>query len=118
MPTILLVEDNLAISQAIEDHLTRTGYSVIAEQNATVALDKISGRESIDLMLVDLVMPPDQPDGLALATRLKTAAPGVPVIFMTGYHGLAARPALRPDAAETPLDLERLSREIEQRLAV
>ena len=117
MPTILLVEDDPAIRRAIEDHLTRTGYSVIAEQSPAAALDKVSGEHGIDLLLVDLVMPPDQPDEAAFATKLKTAAPGVPALFMTGYHGLAAPTSQRNGIAERPLDLERLTREIEQRLA-
>ena len=118
MPTILLVEDDPNISQVIANHLTETGFSVIAEPSTSAALDKIGSEQKIDLLLVDLVMPPDQPDGLAFATKFKAKVPDVPVIFMTGYYGFVAETGLQPrDLAKKPLDLDRLTREINTRLS-
>lgn len=118
MPTILLVEGDPNISQAIADHLTETGFSVITEPSTSAALGKIGSEPKIDLLLVDLVMPPDQPDGLAFATKFKAKAPNVPVIFMTGYYGFVAETGMQPrELADRPLDLDRLTREINTRLS-
>ena len=113
MPTILLVEDDPAVSRVIEDHLTDAGFSVIAEPGTAAALDKIEEGRKVDLLVVDLVMPADQPDGLAFATTAKTQAPDVPVIFITGYYGFVARAGNLPGSVlYKPVDLDQLTREI------
>jgi CheY-like chemotaxis protein len=117
MPTILLVEDDPAVSRVIDDHLTEAGFSVIAEAGTTAALGKIGGEQKIDLLLVDLVMPGDQPDGLAFAMTAKARIPDVPVIFITGYSGFVARVGTLPGSVlYKPLDLDGLTSEINSRL--
>ena len=84
--------------------------------DTATALDRID-REHFDLLLVDLVMPTGQPDGLAFVTTAQARAPGVPAIFITGYYGFVARSGPLPgDVIYKPVDLELLTSEIRQRL--
>jgi CheY-like chemotaxis protein len=62
---------------------------VIAEAGTTAALGKISG-QPIDLILVDLVMPADHPDGRAFAMRARERVPDVPVIGSYGPANCSA----------------------------
>jgi len=117
MPTILLVEDDRSLSQLIEQHLTESGFSVIAAPGTVAALDQVRADRKIDLLLVDLVMPADQPNGLAFAVTVKMQAPQLPVIFMTGYYGFVARAGELPGSVlYKPVDLDVLTREIYLRL--
>lgn len=117
MPTILLVEDDPAVSRVIEEHLTDAGFDVVAEPGTASALGKIEGARKIDLMLVDLVMPADQPNGLAFVRQAQASAPDLPVIFMTGYYGFVARSGTLPGTVlYKPVDLDLLTREITDRL--
>jgi CheY-like chemotaxis protein len=118
MPTILLVEDDPAVSEVIEQHLSDAGFSVLAQRDTTSALERTAGKQQIDLLLVDLVMPTGQPDGLAFAEAVKARTPQLPIIFMTGYYGFVARSGPLPGRIlYKPIDLDVLTREIELGLA-
>lgn len=84
--TILVVEDEPLVRQAMVKVLERRDYHVIEAGNGQEALDVIErvGAE-IDLVLSDVVMP--VMTGPALAVRLRDVLPGVPVLFVTGYSG-------------------------------
>ena len=119
MPTILLVEDDPAVSLVIEQHLADAGFNVIVEPGTGSALAHIESLEAVDLLLADLVMPVDQPNGLAFATMLRSRAPNLPMIFITGYYGFVARAGEIPGTVlYKPVDLDLLTREIGNRLAV
>jgi DNA-binding NtrC family response regulator len=118
MPTILLVDDDAAVSQMLEEHLVQIGFDVIVAGGTTQAQREIESRRRVDLLLVDLVMPADEPDGLAFANQAKAQAPGVPIIFMTGYYGFVAKAGAMPATVlYKPIDLDVLTREINARLA-
>ena len=118
MPTILLVEDDPAVSRVIEQHLADAGFDVVAQPSTQTALAKLDGQQRIDLMLVDLVMPTDQPDGLEFATTAKARSPNVPIIFITGYYGFVARVGTLPGRVlYKPVDLDVLTTEINAHLA-
>jgi CheY-like chemotaxis protein len=117
MPRILLVEDDPAVSHVIEEHLTEAGFSVIAAPDTDSALNVLKRKQQFDLMLVDLVMPSDEPDGLAFANRARVKAPEVPVIFITGYYGFVARAGELPGKVlYKPIDLDILTHEINVQL--
>jgi DNA-binding NtrC family response regulator len=118
MPTILLVDDDAAVSQMLEEHLVQTGFDVIVAGGTTQAQREIESKRRVDLLLVDLVMPADEPDGLAFANQAKAQAPDVPIIFMTGYYGFVAKAGAMPATVlYKPIDLNVLTREINARLA-
>jgi CheY-like chemotaxis protein len=117
MPRILLVEDDPAVSHVIEEHLVEAGFSVIAAPDTVTALGVIKRKQQFDLLLVDLVMPGDEPDGLEFATRAKAKTPDVPIIFITGYYGFVARSGELPGKIlYKPVDLDILTREINVQL--
>ena len=98
--TILLVEDEREIRALVHDVLSRRGYRVLVADGAVDAL-RLAGhmRESIDLLVTDVVMP--DMNGLALAERLLTDRPRMKVLYMTGYsnevvatHGIPRAGAL------------------------
>jgi two-component SAPR family response regulator len=71
----------------------------------------------IDLLIVDLVMPAGQPNGLAFAEEARQHLPDAPIIFITGYYGFVARSGELPGTVlYKPVDLDLLTREIGERL--
>jgi PAS domain S-box-containing protein len=82
--TILVVEDEVAVRQAVVRILTSAGYEVLAAATPTEALELAEKHEgSIDLLLTDVVLP--QLSGRELAGRLQALRPGIKVLYMSGY---------------------------------
>ncbi len=82
---ILLVEDESAVRVVAEVALVGLGYRVFAAANGMAALQVWdSHRHEIQLLLTDLVMPGGI-TGRDLAARLRTSAPKLAVIYMSGY---------------------------------
>jgi PAS domain S-box-containing protein len=80
--TVLVVEDQPEVRGYAAAALRAYGYQVIEAANANEAL-LVCERESVDLMLTDVVMP--SLSGRELADRLKQRRPGIKVLFMSGY---------------------------------
>jgi len=80
--TVLLVEDDDQLRALISAQLKRLGYRTIACGNARDAL-RLAGREPIDLLLTDVVMP--DMGGRALSEQFKQLSPATRVLFMSGY---------------------------------
>ena len=108
--SILLVEDNAEVQAVAGMLLEQLGYRVDAVDNAAAALDLLAEGHDIDLVFSDVVMPGDM-DGLALARRIRTEYPHIPVLLTTGYARAASQakgfPILRK-----PYRLTNLSRAI------
>lgn len=82
--TVLVVEDEESIRQAIATTLEGLGYRVLTAQNGEVALAIFrQGYESISLVLTDMVMP--RMGGAALYEALHAIDPGVHMLVITGY---------------------------------
>lgn len=82
--TILLVEDDEATRQAIQDTLELLGYQILTAGTGRDAFTLFEERrEDIDLVLTDMVMP--EMGGIDLYQALQTQEPGVKVAVMTGY---------------------------------
>lgn len=79
---ILIVEDNVTLSQLQKDWLTREGYEVFTAVDAIVARRHIR-RIDFDLILSDVRLP--EGDGLSLLEWLRKEKPGIPVVIMTDY---------------------------------
>ncbi|REJ84202.1 MAG: response regulator [Acidobacteria bacterium] len=91
--TILVVDDEKAILTLAEMTLAEEGHEVVSTTSSSEALEIVDSHEgSIDLFLIDVVMP--EMSGPELAEQLTRKRPGVPVIFFSGY-GEAAGVALR-----------------------
>lgn len=81
--TILLVEDNEAVSVTVYDILTEQGYQVTTAQDGKSALLKVSSGTTFDMLLTDVVMP--DMNGKELYTLIRAKIPLVKVLYMSGY---------------------------------
>jgi len=92
--TVLVVEDDDGVRQLTAEALTSFGYRVLVAAHPTAALEVFEQQKgAVDLLLTDMVMP--GMTGGELSTRLTGIAPGLRVLYMTGYtdealgrHGL------------------------------
>jgi len=80
--TILIVEDNVAMREALQAILESGGYQVMVAENGNHALKQMSDRHP-DLILSDIAMP--EMDGYSLfdAVRANPAWISIPFIFLT-----------------------------------
>jgi CheY-like chemotaxis protein len=82
--TVLVVEDEPTVRNAITHALTRLGFKVLAAQDGVEAVEMFRGhQERIHLVLCDLTMP--RMGGWETLTALRQLAPGLPVILASGY---------------------------------
>lgn len=83
--TILVVEDETALRDLVQEILEKKGYRVLPASNGSQAL-KVwqSHRDEIHLLLTDMMMPGDL-SGRELAERVVAEKPDVKVIYTSGY---------------------------------
>ena len=79
---ILIADDEPQVLNLFTRLLTRGGYSVTAVDSGTSAL-KVLGDQPVDLLVLDLSMPP--PDGFELLKRLRTSMPGLRILVTSGF---------------------------------
>jgi len=95
--TVLLAEDDDAVREFAERALKRAGYRVITAGDGAEAVALASRHAGeIDLALLDMVMP--RLGGLEAAQRIRAAAPGVGLVFASGYAPDEDLPAISPGA--------------------
>lgn len=80
-PSILIVDDDIAIKDAVEEYLSLLSYRVETAVNAEEALKKLETCRP-DVVLTDIMM--QGMDGLALTRRIKEKH-DIDVMVMTGY---------------------------------
>jgi CheY-like chemotaxis protein len=79
-----VVDDAEPVRTTTARALEHGGYRCLATSSAAEALDLVAaGRERVDLVLTDVVMP--GMSGRELADRLWELHPTLPVIFVSGY---------------------------------
>jgi len=81
--TVLLVEDDDQLRDAIEENLRHLGYAVIPVPNGYKALQLARLGIKFDLLLTDIRMP-GEIDGARLAAEIHMLRPDVVVVFSTG----------------------------------
>ena len=81
--TVLLVEDEDSVRMAARKALSRVGFQVVEARNGEEALKRWRERSAVDLVVSDLVMP--EMGGRELVTTLRKEAPGLKVLFTSGY---------------------------------
>jgi two-component system cell cycle sensor histidine kinase/response regulator CckA len=117
--SLLLIEDELEIAEAISLGLSECGYRVTTANNAEEAARKISTL-SFDVIITDLGIP-----GLSsreLVKLIRNTVPHVPVIPMTGYvdselHKDVLAAGTEP-ILEKPFTIDQLLRRIRESVAV
>jgi two-component system nitrogen regulation response regulator NtrX len=107
--TILIVDDEESIRSSLGGVLEDEGYKTLFAMDGVEAL-AIAGRETPDLVLLDIWMP--RMDGLETLQRLKELDPRLIVIMMSGHGTIET--AVRStklgayDFIEKPLSLEKI----------
>ncbi len=116
--TILLVEDEDAVRAIAQIGLENQGYKVVVAGGAHEALHKFEElRQSIDLLITDVVMP--ELGGRELVETLRAKRPSLRVLYISGYnddmvlrHGLAEAMNNFLQKPFTPASLAQKVREI------
>ena len=79
---ILIVEDNVGLSQMQKDWLSQAGYDAVTAMNETIARSLIR-RTQFDLILSDVRLP--EGDGISLLEWLRKERKDIPFILTTEY---------------------------------
>jgi two-component system response regulator FlrC len=96
--SVLVVEDDAALREALLDTLRAAGLPAIAACDAAAALLVLT-TESVALVITDVQMP--GADGYQLLTSIKRLRPDLPVVLMTAYGTVAqAVAAMREGATD------------------
>jgi signal transduction histidine kinase/CheY-like chemotaxis protein len=82
--TILFVEDDALVREAVMRALMESGFEVMEAEDGEAALRLLEGGPRPDAVFSDIVMP-GQVSGVDLAGILRQRYPGLPVILATGY---------------------------------
>ena len=117
METILVVEDEELVRKLAIRLLKSQGYKVLEASDGAKALALCEEyRESIDLLLTDVVMP--GMSGRKLADRLKQIHPETKVLYMSGYtdnaivhHGILEEGI---DFIQKPFGFDRLAKKVRE----
>jgi DNA-binding NtrC family response regulator len=78
---VIVIDDEPALRNTLESHLTEIGYDVLAVESATAALNRVEGFGP-DLVLSDVMMP--GMSGLELLSHLRRLTPDLEVVLFTG----------------------------------
>ncbi len=79
-PSILLVDDETAITDNLSPFLTRSGFAVTVATNGEEALQKVSEGHP-DLLVLDVLMP--RLDGREVLRQLRQAGNWIPILLLT-----------------------------------
>jgi two-component system response regulator FlrC len=111
-PTVLVVEDDISLREALSDTLAMAGYRVEAVEDGPSALECVE-RETIGVVVTDVQMQPM--DGHTLLREIKSRRPDLPVVLMTAYgtiqravkamHEGASDYMVKPFEAEVLVDM-------------
>jgi two-component system response regulator HydG len=110
MNPVLIVEDDAAMRELLEEQLKRRGFDVTGTAGAAEALQRFAERD-FDVVLTDLNM--KGMSGIELCTRLLESRPEVPVLVLTAFGSLdSAMQAIRAGAWDfitKPVEMEALA---------
>jgi two-component system response regulator FlrC len=117
--SILVVEDDAALRDALIDTLHAADLSAVCAADAPAALQMLQN-EDIALVISDVQMP--GPNGYQLLSSIKKLRPDLPVVLMTAYGTVAqAVAAMREGATDyivKPFDAQALIEMARRQLAL
>ncbi|HEX8418312.1 MAG TPA: sigma-54 dependent transcriptional regulator [Methylobacterium sp.] len=119
--TVLIVDDDPVQRRLAEAMVRRLGFEARVAENGETALGMLRSGESIDVMLLDLVMPGGL-DGLGVMAEMRKSGLDTPVIVQTSNGSIdAVVTAMRAGATDfvvKPAGAERLQVSIKNALKV
>ena len=96
-PRILVIDDEAEIRRSVRMILEYEGYDVMEAPNGVAALAAYEKNgHKVDMVLTDVVMP--QMSGFELGKQLGERAPGLKILYMSGFRDNAIGAA----AGDTP----------------
>lgn len=102
MARILIAEHNQTLSSYLVTLLKKSGNTVDVVDNYLDAW-RMASKELYDVLMVDVVMPGI--DGFVLAQKILQDNPGLQVIFITGFAGVAMDTMATPTYAPAPITM-------------
>lgn len=119
MARLLVVEDEIAVRDALAEGLRSTGHEVVTAASAREARPfLVGGASSFDAILTDLQAPCD---GLLNLERAHAASPELPVLVMSGTQERSAPAEALARGAfaflPKPVTFQKLNTELERALA-
>ena len=96
----LVVDDEEAVGDMLADVLRSAGHTVTVARNASEGLSRVRS-EPLDLVFSDLSMP--GMTGWELARAVRNAAPGLPVILVSGFAVEVSREELQQSGVHSVL---------------
>lgn len=115
--TILVVEDDLTISDSVAYALRKTGYEVLQEHDGRSGLHTAISRD-VDLVLMDLMLP--ALDGMTASKEIIRRKPRLPIIMLTARSEretiLEGLDSGADDYITKPFDLDVLLARVKARL--
>jgi two-component system phosphate regulon response regulator OmpR len=77
---VVVVDDDARIRDLLRRYLNQEGFDVLLAEDSR-ALNRILQRETVDLLVLDLMLPGE--DGLTICRRLRAANDRTPIIMLT-----------------------------------
>jgi CheY-like chemotaxis protein len=117
MKTVLIVDDEFCIREALSEILEADGYAVVTAQDGTEGLARLDDARP-DVVLLDFMMP--AMDGLEMLRRMRDLPEhrGTPVVLMTAApKGIDAGDGQWDVLLPKPFDVDHLERLIQRLLA-
>jgi len=84
--TVLIVDDDPVQRRLLEAMVQRFGYQPLVAEGGDMALKLLGGEQTVDAVVLDLVMP--DLDGLGVLARMREAGLDIPVIVQTAHGGI------------------------------
>jgi DNA-binding response OmpR family regulator len=109
MKTVLVIEDDLAILEAIQISLELAGFRVVGVTNGSTATHLVTTSKP-DIILIDLLLSGQDGCEIVLELKSNSKTKNVPVIMLSA-HPQAATQALRCGATDflaKPFDMDTL----------
>ena len=108
--TILLVEDDFDVREALAETLRDEGYAVECAADGAQALDYLRGGGRPGLILLDLMMPRMSGSEFRMAQKVDPQLSDLPVVLISadGRMEEKARSLQTHGAIKKPIDLEEL----------
>ncbi|PKO47858.1 MAG: two-component system response regulator OmpR [Betaproteobacteria bacterium HGW-Betaproteobacteria-22] len=80
MKKVLVVDDDIRLRELLQRYLTEQGFNVKVAADAK-EMDGIIGNETIDLLVLDLMLPGE--DGLSICRRIRGSGAIIPIVMLT-----------------------------------
>ena len=110
MPTrrtnVLIVEDEVLISEMVSEVLSENGFDVHAVTSGEMALNYLDSDPGVDVLFTDINLE-GRMDGSALAKAARERRPDLPIVYCSGRYSPSAIMPLMPRSifVKKPYDL-------------